>query len=86
MPWPSPGRRWSQEASLVLKVFEGDMMKDLLKQIRASFREVKLHAPKASRSSSSEIYIIARDFKGEPIATAGSCPSEIRPKLIRQFI
>jgi 23S rRNA (uridine2552-2'-O)-methyltransferase len=51
--------------SLVLKVFEGDMMKDLLRQIRASFREVKLHAPKASRSSSSEIYIIARDFKGE---------------------
>jgi len=59
---------------LVLKVFEGDMMKDLLKQIRTSFREVKLHAPKASRSSSSEIYIIARDFKGEPTPRPEAAP------------
>ena len=59
---------------LVLKVFEGDMMKDLLKQIRASFREVKLHAPKASRSSSSEIYVIARDFKGEPTLRPQAAP------------
>jgi 23S rRNA (uridine2552-2'-O)-methyltransferase len=60
---------------LVLKVFEGDMMKDLLKQIRTSFREVKLHAPKASRSSSSEIYIIARDFKGEPTPRPDAAPA-----------
>jgi 23S rRNA (uridine2552-2'-O)-methyltransferase len=60
---------------LVIKVFEGDMMKDLIKQIKVSFSDVRLHSPKASRSSSSEIYVIARDFKGEP----GPIPQNERP-------
>lgn len=49
---------------LVMKVFEGDMLQDLLSEVKRRFAEVKLHGPKASRSSSSEIYIIARDFRG----------------------
>lgn len=49
---------------LVMKMFEGDMMQDLLSDVKRHFAEVKLHGPKASRSSSSEIYIIARDFRG----------------------
>jgi 23S rRNA (uridine2552-2'-O)-methyltransferase len=60
---------------LVIKVFEGDMMKDLIKQVKVSFSDVRLHAPKASRSSSSEIYVIARDFKGD----AGPIPQNERP-------
>jgi len=51
--------------SLVMKIFEGDMMKDFLAEVRSSFATVKLHSPKASRSSSSEIYIIARGFRGQ---------------------
>jgi len=50
--------------NFIAKVFQGDMLMDLRKEIQLSFREVKLHSPKASRSSSSEIYIVARDFKG----------------------
>jgi len=52
---------------LVLKIFEGDMMADVMKLVKASFKEVKLFGPEASRSSSSEIYIIAKDYIGASI-------------------
>jgi 23S rRNA (uridine2552-2'-O)-methyltransferase len=51
--------------NMVVKIFEGDMMHDFMKQMKANFDEVKLHCPSASRSSSSEIYIIAKGFNGE---------------------
>lgn len=50
--------------SLVMKMFEGDMINDFLVEVRKSFTSVRLHAPKASRSCSSEIYIIAKGFRG----------------------
>ena len=50
--------------SLVMKIFEGDMMNEFLAEVRESFSTVKLHSPKASRASSSEIYIVARGFRG----------------------
>jgi 23S rRNA (uridine2552-2'-O)-methyltransferase len=53
----------SPHGSLVMKIFEGDMMKEFLESMKPDFTEVKLHAPKASRSTSSEIYIVARDFR-----------------------
>ncbi len=49
--------------SLVMKVFEGDMMQDFLKRVKERFVEVRLTAPEASRSSSSEIYIVAKGYK-----------------------
>jgi 23S rRNA (uridine2552-2'-O)-methyltransferase len=56
--------------SLVMKIFEGDMMKEFLAEVRSSFAAVKLHSPQASRSSSSEIYIVAKGFRGEGSAAA----------------
>ncbi len=50
--------------NLVAKVFQGDMLDPLLNDIRSAFESVKMHSPEASRSSSSEIYIIARSFRG----------------------
>ena len=50
------------KGNLVMKIFEGDMMKSFLNDVRSSFQVVKLHSPKASRDSSSEIYIIAKGF------------------------
>lgn len=50
------------KGNLVMKIFEGDMMKGFLNDVRSSFQIVKLHSPKASRDSSSEIYIIAKGF------------------------
>jgi 23S rRNA (uridine2552-2'-O)-methyltransferase len=49
---------------MVMKIFQGDMMQDFLAELRKHFGEVRLHGPKASRSSSSEIYIIAKGFMG----------------------
>jgi len=46
----------------VAKIFEGDMLRNVLAEIEKSFSSVKLHSPKASRPASSEIYIIARGF------------------------
>jgi 23S rRNA U2552 (ribose-2'-O)-methylase RlmE/FtsJ len=40
------------------------MMNDFLKLVRAHFAEVRLYAPEASRSASSEIYIVAKGFTG----------------------
>lgn len=45
-----------------MKIFEGDLMKGFLNDVRSSFQMVKLHSPKASRDSSSEIYIIAKGY------------------------
>jgi 23S rRNA (uridine2552-2'-O)-methyltransferase len=48
---------------VVMKVFEGDLFKDLLEQVRSRFASVRVHGPKASRASSSEIYVIAKGYR-----------------------
>lgn len=50
--------------SFVAKVFEGEDFAELLGEVKASFRFVKVHAPLASRKESSEVYIVARGYKG----------------------
>lgn len=46
-----------------VKVFEGEDFHQLLKDVRASFAFVKVHAPEASRKQSSEVYIVAKGFR-----------------------
>jgi 23S rRNA (uridine2552-2'-O)-methyltransferase len=48
---------------LVMKVFEGDLFKTLVEEVRARFASVRMHGPRASRPSSSEIYVVAKGFK-----------------------
>ena len=75
--WLAP--RWLKKGgNLVMKVLEGSEMPRLLKDARASFDKVKPFKPDASRSDSTEIFIIAHGFKGplidpssEPIPSAG---------------
>lgn len=50
--------------AFIVKVFEGDLYHDFLENIKKDFRNVKAHNPKASRSSSSEIYIVAKGYIG----------------------
>ncbi len=50
--------------SLVIKVFEGEKMPFLKKEIEKSFKSVKFFKPKSSRKESREIFIIALGFKG----------------------
>jgi len=63
-----------ERGSLVMKIFEGDMMREFLSDVRKSFTTVKLHSPKASRSSSSEIYIIAKGFRLSPGESKAAAP------------
>ncbi|RLF48586.1 MAG: 23S rRNA (uridine(2552)-2'-O)-methyltransferase [Thermoplasmata archaeon] len=51
-----------RNGNLVIKVFDGDMLQDFLKDLRGDFSKVDIYRPKASRKSSSEVYIICRGF------------------------
>ena len=50
--------------NFVVKVFQGDMFPDYLKRVKKEFRSVKVHSPKASRPSSSEVYVVCRGYSG----------------------
>jgi 23S rRNA (uridine2552-2'-O)-methyltransferase len=52
----SPGGR------LVFKMFEGDLSREFMAEVQKHFGMVKRYSPQASRSSSSEIYVIAKGF------------------------
>jgi 23S rRNA (uridine2552-2'-O)-methyltransferase len=46
-----------------VKVFEGGMFEDFKKKVQSRFEVVKIVKPKASRTKSSEIYLLAMDLK-----------------------
>jgi 23S rRNA (uridine2552-2'-O)-methyltransferase len=48
--------------NFVVKVFQGDLFADFLRQVKRNFRNVHAYHPQASRPSSSEIYIIAKGY------------------------
>jgi 23S rRNA (uridine2552-2'-O)-methyltransferase len=48
----------------VVKVFEGEDFHWLLTQVRTSFAYVKVYAPPATRKQSSEVYIVAKGYRG----------------------
>ncbi|MGQ0534736.1 MAG: SAM-dependent methyltransferase, partial [Methanobacteriota archaeon] len=50
--------------TFVVKVFEGDLFPEFLKGLRDRFDVVKPHHPPASRKESSEVYVIAKGFRG----------------------
>ena len=51
------------EGTFFTKVFEGDLLKDFVKLVQQHFKEVSLIKPKASRSQSSEMYVLALGMK-----------------------
>jgi 23S rRNA (uridine2552-2'-O)-methyltransferase len=54
--------------NLIMKVFEGEAYPELLKRAASMFDSVKGFKPKASRSESAEMYIVALGFKTPPKA------------------
>ena len=46
-----------------VKVFQGDMLNDLVREVRQSFAFVKLIKPKASRARSAELYILGMNLR-----------------------
>lgn len=50
--------------NFAVKVFEGEDFDSMLEAVEAVFRFVKVHAPPASRKQSSEVFIVAKGFRG----------------------
>ncbi len=53
--------------NFVTKAFQGDLLKNFVKELQKNFELVKVHKPKASTPRSSETYIICKRFKGAQI-------------------
>lgn len=53
-----------RQGRFVVKVFQGPDLQDLEDEARKHFNLVKRYTPEASRSASSEIYLVAKGFKG----------------------
>ncbi|MCP3902907.1 MAG: RlmE family RNA methyltransferase [Planctomycetes bacterium] len=51
---------------LVAKVFEGEAYPGLLERCRACFDDVKGFSPKASRGTSTEMFVVAKGYRGAP--------------------
>lgn len=52
--------------TLVAKVFQGDLLPELERDLRTAFREVVRAKPPASRAQSSELYLIGFGFRRGP--------------------
>lgn len=48
--------------SFVAKVFQGDGSDAFIKDVRSSFKQVKIRKPKASRPRSREVYVVAQGY------------------------
>ena len=48
--------------SFVAKLFQGDGSDAFIKDVRTSFKQVKIRKPKASRPRSREVYVVAQGF------------------------
>ncbi len=53
-----------KDGTLLMKVFQGSGFDQLRQALLASFRSVATRKPDASRSRSSEVFMLARGFKG----------------------
>lgn len=50
--------------NFVIKSFQGEMFKELLDEIRDNFYAVKVYRVRSSRKGSTEVYIVAKNFRG----------------------
>lgn len=51
-----------KNGSFVAKLFQGDGSDAFVKEVRSSFKQVKIRKPKASRARSREVYVVAQGF------------------------
>lgn len=77
--------RWARallapKGRMVCKVFQGDMLDELLTKVDEHFAKVSLFTPKASRKESAEIYVVARGFF-EPALHVGDVHSVVIESL-----
>ena len=58
-----------KNGTMVVKVFMGDMFPSVKEEMEKRFQSVKVHSPDATRAASSEVYVIAKGFKGRKFGT-----------------
>lgn len=61
-----------QNASLLIKVWDNGDVPRLIEDMRKFYKTVKILKPNASRSESSEKFLLAREFLGLKEATTNS--------------
>ena len=49
--------------SAVLKVFDGDMLKEFISKVKSMFTRVHIYKPRSSRKESSELYLVCLGYK-----------------------
>lgn len=64
--------------SLVMKAFHGKDLEDLVKRIKNSFSRLEISKPQASRSESSEIYLVGIDFSGQVPSRSSEYQEELQ--------
>jgi 23S rRNA (uridine2552-2'-O)-methyltransferase len=52
-----------QKGSFVCKLFQGEGLDAFVAEVRQDFEKVRLMKPKASRAGSSEVYLVARNYR-----------------------
>lgn len=53
-----------RNGNIFIKVFQGELFNDFLRNVKRYFGRVEIFKPKASRKESAEIYIIGMGFRG----------------------
>jgi 23S rRNA (uridine2552-2'-O)-methyltransferase len=64
--------------STVMKAFQGAELDSLIKRLKKSFSRVEVSKPSASRSVSSEVYLVSMDFNGKVEPRQDAAPEEKR--------
>ncbi len=63
--------------NFLVKVFQGSELNNFLDKVRKSFREVRLVRPRATRASSSELYVLGLGLISRGRPTVGTTPSSV---------
>ncbi|TGC11357.1 RlmE family RNA methyltransferase [Methanolobus halotolerans] len=64
--------------NFVVKVFQGDMFKGFLDEVRNNFTFTRSYSPHASRSQSAEIYVVGKKFLTAPLRRGDEFDIEIK--------
>ena len=68
-----------QDGACVIKAFHGAELESLTRRLRQSFKRVDISKPEASRSESSEVYLVAMGFKGQVASRQNEFPEDPHP-------
>lgn len=55
------------DGNLLIKVFQGKELKPFIKEFKKNFRQTRIIKPKASRATSSELYVLGLGFKRKKV-------------------